>query len=352
MTAIKLLKNNLITIIFILFIIFLIFFSSDNLTATKDGIELWSKNVVPSLLPFFIATELLNYTDIAKILGKCLSKVMRPLFNVPGEGAYALIMGIVSGYPVGAKIVTDLYQKNMCTKDEAERMLAFTNNSGPLFIIGTVGILLFRNSTIGYLLFITHILSGITVGILLGIYSRIRVHKRGFDDSYNKNTGNLCELSFSNLGNILSQSISKAITTTLQIGGFVIIFSILLSILNNLNIIDTFCNMLEKISIPHDFSKGLISGIIELTNGVKQSANINVKNISMYINLCAFLIGFGGLSILLQVMGIISKTHLKIKYYFFGKILQGLIAVIYTSVLIHSTHLFNFDLSYIIFSQI
>ena len=63
---------------------------------------------------------------------------MRPLFNVPGEGAFAFLMGLISGYPVGAKIVTDLKDNNLCTTEEAERMLCFTNNSGPLFIIGTV----------------------------------------------------------------------------------------------------------------------------------------------------------------------------------------------------------------------
>lgn len=63
---------------------------------------------------------------------------MRPIFNVPGESAYAFVLGLISGYPMGAKIVTDLRNNNNCTKDEGERMLCFTNNSGPLFIIGTV----------------------------------------------------------------------------------------------------------------------------------------------------------------------------------------------------------------------
>lgn len=60
---------------------------------------------------------------------------MRPLFNVPGEGSYALLMGIVSGYPIGAKIIVNLKEKGICNKIEAERLLAFTNNSSPLFII-------------------------------------------------------------------------------------------------------------------------------------------------------------------------------------------------------------------------
>ena len=74
---------------------------------------------------------------------------MNPLFNVPGEGSYAFIMGIISGYPVGAKIINKFVEEGTCTKSEAERMLAFTNNSGPLFIIGTVGISLFGDIKIG-----------------------------------------------------------------------------------------------------------------------------------------------------------------------------------------------------------
>ena len=49
---------------------------------------------------------------------------MRPLFNVPGDAVYAFIFGLISGYPVGAKIVADLRNNDVCTKDEAERMLS------------------------------------------------------------------------------------------------------------------------------------------------------------------------------------------------------------------------------------
>lgn len=131
-------RKNAISIIFVLFTIFLVIFSKSNLTAAKNGLKLWANNVVPSLLPFFIATNLLSHTNIIKYVSKACNKFMRPIFNVPGECAFAFILGLISGYPVGAKIVTDLKDNNLCTTEEAERMLCFTNNSGPLFIIGTV----------------------------------------------------------------------------------------------------------------------------------------------------------------------------------------------------------------------
>jgi len=104
----------------------------------NHGLSLWVNSVVPSLLPFFIATNILAKTSVVPFLGKLLHKIMRPLFNVPGEGAFALLMGIISGYPMGAKIVSDFKSKGICNDVECERLLSFTNNSGPLFIIGTV----------------------------------------------------------------------------------------------------------------------------------------------------------------------------------------------------------------------
>ena len=165
------LKRNGLTIVFCLFSLCLILFSSTNLIAAKNGLTLWVTAVIPSLFPFFVATELLSYTNVVAFLGKLLNPIMRPLFHVPGEAGFAFLMGLISGYPVGAKIVSHFMEQGICTKEEAERMLAFTNNSGPLFIIGTVGITLFGNTQVGILLFVTHILACISVGIVLRLFS-------------------------------------------------------------------------------------------------------------------------------------------------------------------------------------
>lgn len=90
------LKNLFFPFIFSLFTIALLIFSSTNLQSAKTGLQLWANSVVPSLLPFFIATELLSYTNVVSILGRLFNPLMRPLFNVPGEGSFAFIMGIIS----------------------------------------------------------------------------------------------------------------------------------------------------------------------------------------------------------------------------------------------------------------
>lgn len=97
------LKKNLISFIAIIFIITLILYSKSNIEAVKDGLQLWINNVVPSLFPFFVATEILCCTNVISILGRTLEKPVSKVFNVPGEGAFALIMGIISGYPSRCK---------------------------------------------------------------------------------------------------------------------------------------------------------------------------------------------------------------------------------------------------------
>lgn len=309
---------------------------------------LWANNVIPSLFPFFIATELLGYTNIIPKIGKLLNPIMKPIFNVPGCGAYAMLMGIISGYPIGAKIVTDFRENGMCSKEECERLLAFTNNSGPLFIIGTVGITMFCNSLIGVLLFITHFLACLTVGVLFRFW---KFNKTSSHTSYSNSFSNNLNtnVSFSNLGDVLSKAISSATSTILMIGGFVVLFSVVLSILENTNFINTISSIFEPIFRlfginDNGFIHGFLSGIIELTNGVQKISNIPNRHISTNIILCAALLGFGGISILLQVFSITSKTDISIKPYIIGKILHGIFAAFYTYIFISYFPIFNLNI--------
>lgn len=150
------------------------------------------------------------------------------------------------------------------------------------------------------------------------------------------------------LGEVLSNAILESSTTIIMIGGFVVIFSVVISILNNSKILEVISYILYPIlkllNIPLSFAKPIMSGIIELTNGVSLITSIATKNISINIVLCAFLLGFGGISVLLQVLSIISKTDLSIKKYIIGKLLQGIIAATYTYILITILPMFNFNL--------
>lgn len=329
------LKKNILPFLFFLIAICLVTFSKTNLVAAKNGLILWANSVVPSLFPFFVITELLSHTNFIYYVGKAFDRVMRPLFNVPGECAFAFIMGLISGYPTGGKIVATLREQGICTKDEGDRMLAFTNNSGPLFITSFVGISLFGDTKTGLLLLATHILAGITVGIVLSKLSSKNAKNIPILSTKTVNDISQKEpITFSNFGKILGKSIQNAISTILMIGGFVVIFSVIISILNQSNLLDMCCQLLNPIlsilGFNLEFAKPILGGLIELTNGVNMVASIPMKAVSQNVILCAFLLGFGGISVLFQVSALLSNTDLSLKKYVIGKLMQGTIASIYT----------------------
>lgn len=340
------LKRNFFAILFLSFTLCILIFSKTNLAAVKSGLSLWATSVVPALFPFFVSTELLMHTNIIKILGSFLNGFMKPLFNIRGEGSFAFIMGIISGYPVGAKIATSFREKNICTKEECERLLSFTNNSGPLFIIGTVGILMFRSTTIGILLFITHILACITVGIIFRFWKN--TSNTELPHSKSSKVSNSKFASLSNLGEVLAESINSSISTILLIGGFVVIFSSVISILKTGGIFNILTNIVSPIfnclNIDINFAQGLFTGFLEITNGINVISSIICKKISINLIFTAFLLGFGGISVFLQVLSITSKTDLSIKPYIYGKLLHGLLAAFYTYIFINMFPFFNFDL--------
>lgn len=126
-----------------------------------------------------------------------------------------------------------------------------------------------------------------------------------------------------NLGEILSESITNSISTILLIGGFIVIFSSIISILNATGILNYISNifvpLFNFLNIDFNFIKPLLSGILEITTGINNISNIACKKLSINIIFTAFLLGFGGISILLQVWSITSKTDLSIKPYLYGK---------------------------------
>ena len=214
---------------------------------------------------------------------------------------------------------------------------------GPLFIVGTVGISMFSNSTIGFLLLITHVLACITVGILFRFWKYNETSAKSSNTEFVDD-----EISFSKLGEIFSTSISKATSTVLMIGGFVVLFSVIISILKSSHLLTmlsySILPLFGFLNIPFTFIVPFVTGLLEITNGIALISNIQIKSISINIIFTSFLLGIGGLSIFLQVFSIVSKTDLSIKPYVIGKILHGLFSAFYTFLFLNFCPIFYFNL--------
>ena len=313
-------KKYFFTCLFLIFLICLISFSSTNLIAAKKGLALWTNSVLPSLFPFFIASELILETNLPYSLGKHFSSFIKPIFNVSGEGSIAIILGTLIGNPIGAKTICNFKKDKIISKLEAERLVAFCNNTNPLFILGTVGVSLYNNNHIGRVLLFSHIISSILVGYLFRFWKKNKLDVNFSETKFNTQKS---PIKISNLGYLLGKSIKNSINSCLQIGGFIVLFSVIISILQNMGIF-----------FQNQEFNSLFYGFIELTNGVNLSCDLYSSVPLTSILLTSFLIGFGGLSILFQIYSIISKENISIKPYFFGKLLQGFFSTIITFILI------------------
>ncbi len=301
-------SNYFLTFFIIIFAVCLIFFSSTNIIAVQTALDLFLNAIFPSLFPFLIVCELLTYTSVIPFLSAKFEKVMKPLFKVSGIGAYPFVMGLLSGYPVGARIVSDLRNRNSISKKEGERLLIFTNNAGPLFIIGSIGCSIYLNRTVGFLLLAVHIVSSIFTGFVFA-----RIYGGDFRNSASS------ELSFSTFGEVVSKSIKKAFYTLSNVCGFVILFSLIISMIKSSGVLSCFNNL---------WIESTILGLIEITHGIKSISMISGSSLLWNLVITAFLLGTGGVCVLLQVWSTIANTDLSIKPYIFGKIFNGVFSAI------------------------
>ncbi len=340
------LKHYFLPCLIFIFLILLIVFSKDSFESAHNAFLLWANNIVPSLLPFLIGIELIRKSNLLTLIGKMFEPIMRPVFNVPGCGSFALAMGFSSGYPVGAKIVSDLREQKLCTKTEAERLLSFCNTSGPLFIVGSIGVSMFENAKIGFLLLLTHILGAITVGLIFKNYKK--ENTSSFIIPQNITTANKKAIfRISDLGSLMGESIKNSINTLLLICGYIVFFAVLGEILKDTKILSFFNIFIERFllifDIPYNCSDGISRGILEVTGGIKILSSINNVAYSKLLSLIALLLGFGGISVHMQTFSVIANTDISMKPYILGKFLHGIFSAIYAYLFMKYTSFFNWD---------
>ncbi len=332
-------KNNLIIpIIVALFNVLIILFPSIMISAAKDGLSLWFNNVLPALLPFIITTNILIGLGVVNFLGVLLEPIMYPLFRVPGVGGFAMITGMTSGYPMGAKIIATLREDNLITQVESHRLMSFCNNSGPLFILGAVGVGMLQSPQAGFFILFVHYVASITTGLLFRYWG---------DDVAPKKTKTTRILSRAfqsmrlarqkdkrNFGQLLGESVKNAMETIASIGGFIILFCVIvkaIEITPLLSIIKMiFSDALNYFGISEQLFEGLVIGLIETTNG-SRAVSLQEFSKTQLATLCA-IISFGGFCIHAQVINFLSKTDIKTSVYLVAKVINGIIAAVVATI--------------------
>lgn len=293
----------------------LMVFPQECLAAAKTGLALCGNVIVPSLFPFFVLSSLVVDLGLAGYLGRALEPVMRPLFRVNGSCATALALGFIGGYPVGARTAITLYRQGQCTRAEAQRLLAFCNNSGPAFILGVVGAGVFQSGKLGILLYLVHMLASCLVGLIFR-----------FTGPRQEGEGRAAPtFQAKRFTAAFTQAVTGAMTSTLNICAFVLFFTVILRLLVLAGIIPALAGFLGHVLSPLGFDEGwaakLLTGLVELSSGV--AGLTGSGHLAGRAAMAAFMLGWAGISIHCQVLTFLADSGLSPGTYFLGKLLHG-----------------------------
>ena len=208
---------------------------------------------------------------------------------------------------MGARVTSDLYKSKMISQDEVFRINSFASTSGPLFVVGAVGVGMLGSQTIGIILLISHYLGAIINGICF----------RNF--RYQKNT--VREMSIENHKSNLTDTMYSSIISILLVGGYIVIFFILIEMFSNVGVFGFLSRLL--FFIPSELVQGIFSGIIEVTTGC---AALSTVSSFLLVPLICALISWGGISIHAQALTFLSSCGLPMRVFVWQKFTQCLIS--------------------------
>lgn len=281
----------------------LLLFPRQSAQAARDGMSLCFQTIIPSLFPFFVLSSLFISCGAADAFARLLRGVMRPLFGLGGAGASALALGLVGGYPVGARTVAELFAAGALRREEAERLLGFCNNAGPGFILGMCASAVFRSPRAGLYLYLVHVASAVFTGMLLC---------RDLPHSGKSRRENSAQKPSAALSPLFPAAVQSALGSILNVCAFVVLFMVLLRLL--------------LLLLPPGLSGNplypLLLGFVELSNGV---AALPCSREGFV--LCAVLLAWGGLSVHAQTLSVLAVSTLSVSRYWQGKILQAALSV-------------------------
>ncbi len=303
--------------IFTVFCLVLILRNSDAAIAYMNrGLRLCAATVIPSLFPFMVISELILSLGIGRILVKPIAGVFRLLFRVSEDGACCMLLGALCGFPIGARCAMTALDGGRMTTEEAERILATSGNPSTAFLINAVGISLWGNRGFGLALYGIVILSQLLTGILLAYFPQKR------SDTSFEASQEVAPVTRKKGASVFTDAVRSSCFGMLLVCAYVIFFSTLGGTLE--------CVM-NAWQLP-SFARSLLFALLELSSGVSEaSALANPHTAAL---LCAFAVGWSGISVHCQLLSVCEGKGLHFRRYFASKLLQGFLCILLLQILL------------------
>ncbi|MBE6156996.1 MAG: hypothetical protein E7161_04575 [Firmicutes bacterium] len=293
------LKKNFTIILLFIFIFILFKYNYILNTSVVDAVNLWLTKVFPSLFIMFILNDIIINTNILNNVVTLINPIFNAIFNTSGSSSQAFLLSLFSGTPTSAFIIKEMLAKNTITSEDANKLIAFTYFSNPLFLYNILTLSFNKFITIKIILI--HYLTNIIIGLIF------RNKKNNYLQStiYENNTHN-------KIFPLIPNAIKKSVDTLIMILGTITFYMIITNLITNI------FNLSPIIDI---FTKGLL----EITQSLNILNDLNTTSIIKEI-IAISIISFGGLSIHSQVLSLISDTNISYKNFFIARLLHGIIS--------------------------
>lgn len=309
-------RKKIITFINFAVITILVFFTIQILltydkvmNSVEFSFSIWKSSIFPSLFPFFIVSEILINYGFVELISEIFKPIMNKVFKVSGASAFVFIMSLISGFPSSAKYIREIYKKGLIDEKEGTKILMFTHFSNPLFILGTISLTFLNNKEVGLLILLSHYLSNIIIGLIIRNLYPSKNENNSF--SFN-NVLKIMNKKQKSFGEILSGAVTNTVNTLLLILGTVTIFLIITAIIDNI------------INIT-PYYQAILNGIIEMTQGLKYISILDLP-LKLKTIISVMFISFGGISVHMQIISILSDTKIKYFPYLLARVIHALIA--------------------------
>lgn len=290
----------LVSVYFILFLI--IFFSTELSSGIKNGMNVSMNLIIPSTFVFMIISNIIIHSNLKYVISRPFRFLAKYIFRISEHNLAIVILSLVGGYPIGAKLISNAVSQNRMSREEASNLLCYCVNCGPAFLISGIGVTIFSSFQIGLFMYLSQIIACVCIGFILSFFNR----------KFKKTDNPQRENESCSYPALFVNSVNDSVKSLAVICGFVIAFSAIMPI----------------VSIPLNRLGGnyaaILQGFLEVTTGCSSLAGL--PSSSSILQAAAFT-AFGGICVHLQVYVMISQNHIKMTKFFIFRILYTLISV-------------------------
>lgn len=290
------------------------------ISSVHSALGMFAQSVLPALLPYFFFTKLLTSLGAARVLGNLFRRPVALLYNSPPIGGYVCLMSLLSGYPVGARLLGDLFKSGVIDGADARCISSFASTSGPLFVVGTVGTMMFDSPRLGYILFACHVAGALLNGLL---YRRRKPSVRS------------AVLVPPRTDNVLASAMTDSVLSVALVGGYIAVFGLAIDVLISTGILNALASpfgaILQMFGQDPRIADALAAGAVELTRGCKMLSALGLQT-KTALPCLAGMLSFGGVAIAVQSLSFCSICGIRIRFFALTKATQAAITVSITCV--------------------